>query len=47
MLAPDGIFVLEKLPGSPLPKGIQWECIRAKKYGSTEVAFLRSNAGDV
>lgn len=41
-LAPDGIFVLEKLPGAPFPAGMQWECVRAKKYGSTEAAFFRS-----
>lgn len=39
-LAPGGIFVLEKLPGTPFPRGMQWECARLKKYGATEVAFL-------
>jgi 16S rRNA (guanine966-N2)-methyltransferase len=40
-LAPDGLFVLEKLPGAPLPKGSSWELIRERRYGATEVAYLR------
>jgi len=40
-LAPDGLFVLEKLPGAPLPKGTGWELIRERRYGATEVAYLR------
>lgn len=43
-LAPGGIFVLEKLPGAPFPRGMAWECIRLKKYGATEVAFLHAPA---
>lgn len=43
-LAPGGIFVLEKLPGEPFPRGMAWECVRLKKYGATEVAFLRPAA---
>jgi len=43
-LAPDGIFVLEHLPGAKLPLGEYWECIRQKRYGATEVAFLRAAA---
>lgn len=39
-LAPGGTFVLEKLPGEPLPKKMPWECIRLRRYGTTEVAFL-------
>ncbi len=40
-LAPEGLFVLEvgqywKLPPSP-----GWECLRRKRYGSTETLFLR------
>ncbi len=40
-LAPDGIFVLEHLPGVALniPKAL--ECIRDKSYGATAVAFFR------
>jgi len=45
-LAPGGVFVLEKLPGAPFPKGMSWECVRLKKYGATEVAILRSTAND-
>ena len=41
-LAPDGIFVLEHLPGAKLPLGDYWECFRQKRYGATEVAFLRA-----
>ena len=40
-LAPEGIFVLEHLPGVELPLSTVWECIRQKRYGATEVAFLR------
>ena len=45
-LAPGGIFILEKLPGSPFPKKMDWECVRLKKYGATEVAFLQPNTVD-
>ena len=41
-LAPGGIFVLEHLPGATLPLGDRWECFRQKRYGATEVAFLRA-----
>jgi 16S rRNA (guanine966-N2)-methyltransferase len=40
-LAPGGLFVLEKLPGSPLPKGTGWELLRERRYGATEVAYFR------
>jgi 16S rRNA (guanine966-N2)-methyltransferase len=40
-LAPGGIFVLEHLPGETLPLRNRWECVRSKRYGATEVAFLR------
>jgi 16S rRNA (guanine966-N2)-methyltransferase len=40
-LAPGGVFVLEHLPGAQLPLRNGWECIRQKRYGATEVAFLR------
>jgi 16S rRNA (guanine966-N2)-methyltransferase len=46
-LAPEGIFVLEHLPGAKLPLGIMWECFRQKRYGATEVAFLRLRSADV
>jgi 16S rRNA (guanine966-N2)-methyltransferase len=40
-LTPGGIFVLEHLPGAELPLGDRWEIVRQKRYGATEVAFLR------
>jgi 16S rRNA (guanine966-N2)-methyltransferase len=41
LLAPIGTFVLEKRPGEGLPETKLWEIMRAKKYGATEVLFLR------
>ena len=41
-LAPGGVFVLEHLPGAKLPLRQAWECFRQKRYGATEVAFLRA-----
>ncbi len=46
-LAPDGLLILEKMPRVPLPEIAGWACVRLKKYGSTEVAFLRWNATGV
>lgn len=40
-LVPGGVFVLEHLPGAKLPLRGVWECFRQKRYGATEVAFLR------
>ena len=40
-LAPGGLFVLEKLPGAPLPTKTGWELLRERRYGATEVAYLR------
>ena len=40
-LAPGGVFVLEHLPGATLPLEDRWICLRQKRYGATEVAFLR------
>jgi len=40
-LTPGGLFVLEHLPGAKLALGETWECLRQKRYGATEVAFLR------
>jgi 16S rRNA (guanine966-N2)-methyltransferase len=40
-LKPGGIFVLEHLPGAALDLRDEWECARRKKYGATEVSFLR------
>ena len=39
-LAPDGLFILEQLPGTGTHEGSPWRCIRLKRYGATEVAFL-------
>jgi 16S rRNA (guanine966-N2)-methyltransferase len=41
LLEPSGVFVLEKRPGENVPETRLWEIIRAKKYGATEVLFLR------
>ena len=40
-LSPDGIFILEHLPGAELPLDDIWECFRQKRYGATAVAMLR------
>ena len=39
LLAPDGVFVLEKRPGECLPEHRQWKIVRARRYGATEVIF--------
>lgn len=44
VLAPNGIFILEHLPGVKLPLRNGWECFRQKRYGATEVAYLRQLA---
>jgi 16S rRNA (guanine966-N2)-methyltransferase len=41
MLAPSGIFVLEKRPSEKLPPMPGWNVIRARAYGATEVLFLQ------
>ena len=40
-LAPGGIFILEKIPGQAIPLGARWELLRERRYGATEVAWLR------
>jgi 16S rRNA (guanine966-N2)-methyltransferase len=45
-LAPDGLFILEKMPGKKLPAHPAWEIARAKKYGATEVVIFRKTAGE-
>ena len=42
LLAPNGIFVLEKRPSEELPETRFWTVIRQKAYGATEVLFLQS-----
>jgi len=39
LLAPDGLFVLEKRPGERLPEHPPWKIARARRYGATEVIF--------
>ena len=41
LLDADGTFVLEKRPGEALPEIKMWHLIRQKKYGATEVLFLK------
>jgi 16S rRNA (guanine966-N2)-methyltransferase len=41
-LAPGGLFILEKMPGQPIPVGTRWELLRERRYGATEVAWLRT-----
>jgi 16S rRNA (guanine966-N2)-methyltransferase len=40
LLAPNGVFILEKRPGESLPETPFWNLIRRKAYGATEVLFL-------
>lgn len=40
-LAPEGLFILEKMPAQALAWPPPWELLRAKRYGATEVAILR------
>lgn len=40
-LKKEGFFILEKMPGEILPETAAWECVRARRYGSTEVVFLK------
>jgi 16S rRNA G966 N2-methylase RsmD len=44
LVEPGGVFVLEKRPDENLPEPKLWEIIRRKKYGATEVLFLRHSA---
>jgi 16S rRNA (guanine966-N2)-methyltransferase len=39
-LAPGGIFILEKLPGAPVPEST-WVIQRQRRYGATEVLLLQ------
>jgi 16S rRNA G966 N2-methylase RsmD len=41
LLEPDGVFVLEKRPTEQTPAIKAWDIVRARKYGATEVLFLR------
>jgi 16S rRNA (guanine966-N2)-methyltransferase len=44
LLAPSGFFVLEKRPGEAVIDTPFWTVSRARKYGATEVLFLRHAA---
>lgn len=44
LLAPDGTFILEKRPEEQLIAPALWNIIRRKRYGATEVLFLRHAA---
>ena len=41
LLEPSGTFVLEKRPAETMPPTPLWEITRARRYGATEVLFLR------
>ncbi|MFL6583561.1 MAG: 16S rRNA (guanine(966)-N(2))-methyltransferase RsmD [Chthoniobacterales bacterium] len=41
LLATNGVFVLEKRPAEPVTDSALWDVTRARKYGATEVLFLR------
>lgn len=41
LLAPNGIFVLEKRPEEQMIAPALWTIIRQKRYGATEVLFLQ------
>ena len=45
-LAPDGLFILEQLPGTGSHDGTRWQCLRLKRYGATEVAILANPEGE-
>jgi len=47
MLEPSGIFVLEKRPAEKMPPMPLWQITRARKYGATEVLFLRRSSATV
>ena len=44
LLAPDGVFVLEKRPAERIPATRIWNIVRARSYGATEVLFLQGVA---
>jgi len=41
LVEPDGVFVLEKRPTEQTPAIKVWDILRARKYGATQVLFLR------
>ncbi|MEK0446118.1 MAG: rRNA ((966)-N(2))-methyltransferase RsmD [Verrucomicrobiota bacterium] len=40
-LAPGGLLILEVMAGWKMPPAPGWECLRRKRYGSTETLLLR------
>lgn len=44
LLAPEGVFVLEKRPGEQIAPSTFWQVARAKRYGATEVLVLQHMA---
>ena len=44
-LAPDGWFILEKLPYQKLPPPAGWELLRERRYGATAVAYFQRQKG--
>ena len=44
LLEPAGPFVLEKRPAEKVPSAPLWNIVRARRYGATEVLFLRRAA---
>jgi 16S rRNA (guanine966-N2)-methyltransferase len=46
-LAPEGLFILEQLPGTGgHEESGDWECLRIKRYGATEVAVLQRRTSE-
>jgi 16S rRNA (guanine(966)-N(2))-methyltransferase RsmD len=44
LLEPNGVFVVEKRPAEQTPVAKLWDIVRARKYGATEVLFLRRSS---
>jgi 16S rRNA (guanine966-N2)-methyltransferase len=44
LLAPLGVFILEKRPAERFPATKLWNMVRARSYGATEVLFLQGVA---
>jgi 16S rRNA (guanine966-N2)-methyltransferase len=42
LITSGGVLVLEKRPVENIPETKLWQVVRAKKYGATEVLFLRA-----
>ena len=46
LLEPDGLFVLEKRPQEELFASPLWTIVRARRYGATEVLFLKHSGAE-